>query len=113
MRISEDPIHQSVIAACLAHPEMVAGVGRLTTMLMVQIPGLFIKDGAEGVELLSLADGRACIFKISDGSDRAFPAIVSAVLKAWDIEATVDPVLVKGGSQITGKVRVSHSLSEL
>ena len=113
MRISEDPIHQSVIAACLAHPEMVAGVGRLTTMLMVQIPGLFIKDGAEGVELLSLADGRACIFKISDGSDRAFPAIVSAVLKAWDIEATVDPVLVKGGSQITGKLRVSHSLSEL
>lgn len=113
MRVSNDPVHQEVIAACLAHPDMVAGKGRLTTTLMNQIPGLFLKDGAEAVELLSLADGRACIFKVSDGSDRAFPAVVKAVLKAWEIDAEIDPVPVRGGSQVTGEIQVSHLLSQL
>ena len=113
MRVSQDPVYQEVVAACLAHPDMVAGKGRLTTTLMNQIPGLFVKDGAEAVELLSLADGRACIFKVSDGSDRAFPAIVKAVLKAWDIDAEIDPVLVRGGSQVTGEIQVSELLSQL
>ena len=113
MRVSQDPIYQEVVAACLAHPDMVAGKGRLTTTLMNQIPGLFVKDGAEAVELLSLADGRACIFKVSDGSDRAFPAIVKAVLRSWDIDAEIDPVLVRGGSQVTGEIQVSELLSQL
>ena len=113
MRVSQDPVYQEVVAACLAHPDMVAGKGRLTTTLMNQIPGLFVKDGAEAVELLSLADGRACIFKVSDGSDRAFPAIVKAVLKAWDIDAEIDPVLVRGGSQVTGEIQVSELLHQL
>ena len=113
MRVSQDPVYREVVAACLAHPDMVAGKGRLTTTLMNQIPGLFVKDGAEAVELLSLADGRACIFKVSDGSDRAFPAIVKAVLKAWDIDAEIDPVLVRGGSQVTGEIQVSELLSQL
>ena len=113
MRVSQDPVYQEVVTACLAHPDMVAGKGRLTTTLMNQIPGLFVKDGAEAVELLSLADGRACIFKVSDGSDRAFPAIVKAVLKAWDIDAEIDPVLVRGGSQVTGEIQVSELVSQL
>ena len=113
MRVSQDPVYQEVVTACLAHPDMVAGKGRLTTTLMNQIPGLFVKDGAEAVELLSLADGRACIFKVSDGSDRAFPAIVKAVLRAWDIDAEIDPVLVRGGSQVTGEIQVSELLSQL
>ena len=57
MRVSSDPVYQEVVSACMAHPEMVAGLGRLTTTLMQQIPGLFVKDGAEAVELLSLPDG--------------------------------------------------------
>ena len=113
MRVSQDPVYREVVAACLAHPDMVAGKGRLTTTLMNQLPGLFVKDGAEAVELLSLADGRACIFKVSDGSDRAFPAIVKAVLRAWDIDAEIDPVLVRGGSQVTGEIQVSELLSQL
>lgn len=113
MRVTSDPVHQEVINACLAHPEMVAGIGRLTTTVMEAIAGLFIKDGAEAVELLSLADGRACVIKVSDGSDRAIPVIVKAVLDAWGIESSIDPVLVRGGSQITGEIRVSASLSEL
>ena len=113
LRVSPDPVHQEVVAACLSHPTMVAGVGRLTTTLMQQIPGLFMKDGAEAVELLSLADGRACVFKVSDGSDRAFPAIVQAILEAWEIDAEIEPVLIKGGGRVTGEVRVSELLSQL
>jgi L-asparaginase II len=113
MRLSADPVHQEVVAACLAYPDMVAGVGRLTTTLMDLVPGLFVKDGAEGVELLSLADGRACVFKIGDGSDRAFPAIVGAVLQSWDIFTEIEPVVVRGGSQITGEIRVSQALTQL
>ena len=113
MRVSEDPVYQEVVSACMAHPEMVAGIGRLTTTLMHQIPGLFMKDGAEAVELLSLEDGRACVFKVSDGSDRAFPAIVKAVLSAWNIDAEIDPVPVKGGGRVTGEIRVSPALHQL
>jgi len=113
LRVSPDPVHQEIVAACLANPDMVAGFDRLTTTLMVQIPGLFIKDGAEAVELLSLGDGRACVFKVSDGSDRAFPAIVQAILRAWDIEATIEPVIIKGGSQVIGEIRVSRRLTQL
>ncbi len=113
MRISSDPVHQEVIAACLTHPEMVAGNGRLTTTLMKSVPGLFVKDGAEAVELLSLADGRSCVFKVSDGSDRAFPTIVKAVLSTWNIDLPIDPVLVRGGSHVTGEIRVSELLKRL
>ncbi|MEJ0014181.1 MAG: asparaginase [Actinomycetota bacterium] len=112
-RISLDPVHQEIVAACIAHPNMVAGTGRLTTTLMEQIPGLFVKDGAEAVELLSLDDGRACVFKISDGSERAVPVIVKSILKAWDIDALIEPVLIKGGSQVTGEIRASHLVTEL
>ena len=113
MRVSSDPVYQEVVSACMAHPEMVAGLGRLTTTLMQQIPSLFVKDGAEAVELLSLPDGRACVFKVSDGSDRTFPAIVKAVLTAWNIDADIDPVPVKGGGQVTGEIRVSPVLHQL
>ena len=112
-RVSVDPVYQEVVAACLAHPDMVAGAGRLTTVLMPTIPGLFMKEGAEAVELLSLADGRACIFKVSDGSDRAFPAIVKAVLNAWGIASDIEPVYIRGGGEITGEIRVSELVGQL
>jgi L-asparaginase II len=45
--ISTDPIHQRVVQACRDFPEMVAGEKRLTTRLMREVPGLFMKEGAE------------------------------------------------------------------
>jgi len=113
MRVSSDPVYEEVVRACMAHPEMVAGLGRLTTTLMQQVPGLFMKDGAEAVELMSLEDGRSCVFKVSDGSDRAFPAIVKAVLSAWNIDADIETVPVKGGGRVTGEIRVSPALHQL
>ena len=46
-------------------PELVSGVGRLTQRWMSVIPGLLMKEGAEGVQIASLSDGRTLAFKIS------------------------------------------------
>lgn len=103
--ISEDPVHQEVIAACRQYPEMVAGEGRLTTRMMQAVPGLFMKDGAEGVNIASLPDGRTLVFKISDGSLRAFGTIIQAVLHKWGVESPDERVNVYGGAQVVGGIR--------
>ena len=41
------------------HPEMVGGPTRDVTRLMRLVPGLMAKDGAEGVQVAALPDGRA------------------------------------------------------
>jgi len=103
--ISTDPIHQEVLAACRQYPEMVAGEGRLTTRMMQGVPGLFMKDGAEGVNIASLPDGRTLVFKISDGSLRAFGTIIQAVLKQWGITTPEERVNVYGGTEVIGGIR--------
>jgi len=113
LRVSADPVHQEIVHACLAHPDMVAGEGRLTTTVMLAVDGLFMKDGAEAVELISMPDGRACVYKISDGSDRAFPAILQAILRAWGVQTEIEQVTVRGGGKPTGEIRVSQDLASL
>ncbi len=105
--ISTDPVHQEVLAACRAFPEMVAGVGRLTTEIMREIPGLFVKEGAEGVEIASLPDGRTFVFKITDGSKRAFPAIVSAALSLFGVSSEIKVEKVLGGGEEVGVIRAT------
>lgn len=102
--ISKDPIHQSVVQACRSFPEMVAGENRATTRLMERVDGLFLKEGAEGVEVGSLADGRTFAFKVSDGSSRAHEPIVGAILSALNATGTFDPLPVYGGLEIVGSV---------
>ena len=104
LTLSDDPVHQEVVAACRAFPEMVAGEERLTTKLMREVPGLFMKEGAEAVEVASLADGRTVVFKISDGSNRAFPAIIQAVLNEWGVHAEIEQVEIKGGGKPVGSI---------
>jgi L-asparaginase II len=103
--ISTDPIHQSVVQACRDFPEMVAGEKRLTTRLMREIPGLFMKEGAEGVEVATLADGRSIVFKVSDGSERPFETLMVAALAEFGITVkdTTEPVY--GGSEVIGSIR--------
>ena len=103
--ISSDPVHQQVISAAREFPFMVAGSGRTTTVMMERIPGLYMKDGIEAVEVFSIPDGRACAFKIADGGLRPFAAINKAVFDAWGIESGIEPVLIYGGSQVVGEVR--------
>ena len=105
--ISTDPIHQSVIDACRTHPLMVAGVGRLTTEMMQNVPGLFMKDGAEAVEVASLADGRTFVFKVSDGSLRPFRTLTHSCLKSFGVDSPFEPEKVMGGPRVIGTIRAT------
>ena len=105
--ISKDPVHQEVFNACLQYPEMVAGEGRLTTRMMQAVPGLFMKEGAEGVEVASLKDGLTLVFKISDGSLRAFSTIIHAAFAEWGIDTPEEQFNVYGGGAIVGGLRAT------
>lgn len=104
LTISTDPIHQEVMSACRKHPELVAGEGRLTTKLMREIPGLFMKEGAEAVEVATMPDGRTLAFKIIDGSQRAFGPIICAALSEWGIETSDLSVSISGGGVPVGAI---------
>jgi L-asparaginase II len=107
--ISTDNAHHSVIQACRAFPEMVAGVSRLTTQMMQEVPGLYMKDGAEAVEIASLPDGRTFVFKISDGSLRPFRTLVHACLAEFGIKTAFEPEKVMGGPLVIGTIRATIS----
>ena len=105
--ISTDPVHQDVMDAARKFPEMVGGVGLHNTEMMQQVPGLFMKDGAEAVNVCSLADGRTFVFKVSDGSLRAFRTIVHACLNEFGIDTPLTPEKVMGGPRVIGTIRAT------
>ncbi len=95
-----------VATAMREHPWYVGGTGTLVTRLGLAVPGLMAKNGAEGGFAAALPDGRALAVKILDGSPRALPALVAALLRALGVDApTPDPVL--GGTEPVGVVRPS------
>jgi L-asparaginase II len=104
-----------VADAMRAHPEFVAGTGRLDTGLMLGVPGLLSKGGAEGVQAVALPDGRAAAFKIDDGAARARGPILVAVLRRMGIDAAVlsryAEVVVTGGGRQVGGIRVVAQLT--
>jgi L-asparaginase II len=107
LTISTDSVHQEVAQACREFPEMVSGPGRLATRMMQNIPGLFMKDGAEAVNVASLADGRTLAIKISDGNARAMPAITTAALAIFGIDAHEVPVNTLGAGLPVGTIRAT------
>jgi len=107
LTISADPVHQEVAQACRDYPEMVSGPGRLATRMMQKIPGLFMKDGAEAVNVTSLSDGRTLAIKISDGNARAMPAITAAALAKFGIDAQEVPVNTLGAGLPVGVIRAT------
>jgi len=107
MTISTDPVHQSVLDASRAFPEMVAGKGRLTTQMIEAVPGLYMKDGAEAVEVASMPDGRTLVFKVSDGSLRPFRVLVHAGLKRLGIDSPYEAENVLGGDRVIGAIRAT------
>ena len=72
-----------VVAAMVAHPELVAGTGRVCTQLIQQTPGIAVKTGAEGVYVAILpALGFGVALKIDDGAGRAAETAIASVLIA-------------------------------
>ena len=78
-----------VAHAIRAAPEWLGGTGRDVTDLIRGLPGAISKDGAEGVHAVGLPDGRGIALKIADGSQRARPVVLAAVLRRIGIEAPV------------------------
>ena len=105
--ISDDIAHRSVLEASRAFPEMVAGEGRLTTTMIREVPGLYMKDGVEAVEVASMPDGRTLVFKVSDGSLRPFRALVHAGLKRLGVESKYETESVLGGGKVIGEIRAT------
>ena len=105
--ISKDPAHQSVLDASRTFPEMVAGKGRLTTQMIEAVPGLYMKDGAEAVEIASMPDGRTLVFKVGDGSLRPFRVLVHAGLKRLGIDSPYEAENVLGGDRVIGAIRAT------
>ena len=101
---SNEAVHKQIVTACTTYPELVAGEGRLTTRMMRAIPGLFMKEGAEGIEVCALADGRVIAIKIIDGSWRPVAPIIMEIFKRWGVVMPDESVKIYGGSQIIGKV---------
>jgi len=105
---SQDATVIRVARAMRAYPEMVAGEGRLTTELMRAVPGLLVKEGAEGVEAAVDKDGNAIVFKIIDGSMRAIPPVLIEALKQIGIESPqlteLGRVPVSGGGEVVGEI---------
>ena len=92
-------------------PEWTSGSLRDERRLMVAVPGLLIKAGAEGVDAFALADGSAAVVKIEDGEHWARTPVTVAALRLLgavvpDELATV-PVI--GGEAVVGVIRAVSS----
>jgi L-asparaginase II len=101
---SRDDLYQQIVSACTKYPELVAGDGRLTTRMMLAVPGLFMKEGAEGVQVCALHDGRVIAFKIIDGSWRPVAPITMEIFSRWGVEMPDESVKIYGGSSVIGEV---------
>jgi len=101
---SKDDIYQQIVLACTKYPELVAGDGRLTTRMMQAVPGLFMKEGAEGVEVCALSDGRVIAIKIIDGSWRPVAPIIMEIFNRWGVDMPDESVKIYGGGSVIGEV---------
>ena len=105
---------RSVADAIRANPEWTSGTTRSERALMLAVPGLLVKSGAEGVQAFALADGRAAAVKMEDGAARAVPAVTVALLRMLGVAEVTPGALdqiadlpVYGGGQVVGQIVAS------
>ncbi|MGW8727852.1 asparaginase [Streptomyces sp. NPDC055808] len=100
-----------VAEAMRAHPEYVAGTRRPDTWLMREVPGTLSKMGAEAVQAVALADGRALAFKVDDGAIRALGPILARALHHLGVEGPVVDRIGRaplfGGAVEVGEIRAT------
>jgi L-asparaginase II len=72
--------------------------------MMKAVPGLFMKEGAEGVQVCALPDGRVIAIKIIDGSWRPVAPIIMEIFKRWNVEMPDESVKIYGGEHVLGLV---------
>ena len=77
----ENTAARHIIEAVRAHPFMVAGTGRFDTIVMGEVPEVFIKTGAEGVYCGCVPEtGIGIALKCDDGAKRAASALMALLL---------------------------------
>jgi L-asparaginase II len=69
-----------------AHPGLVGGPTRDVTLAMQTVPGLLVKDGAQGVTAAAMPDGRAVALKVADGSDQCRRALTATALRRIGVD---------------------------
>jgi L-asparaginase II len=109
-----------VADAMRAHPEWTSGTSRPERALMVAVPGLLLKSGAEGVAGFALPDGRAGAFKIDDGAARGRVPVTVALLRRLGAGAApgadqgvlneLGTGAVTGGGRVVGEIRAAPRL---
>jgi L-asparaginase II len=72
--------------------------------MMRAVPGLFMKEGAEGIEVCALPDGRVIAIKIIDGSWRPVAPIIMEIFKRWGVVMPDESVKIYGGTSVIGEV---------
>jgi len=113
----------SVARACLAHPRLIAGDGRLCTDIMQALSGrVLAKTGAEGGYALALIhEGLGVAIKVADGHVRGLnPTAVESLaqLQVWTPEAAAalaayhHPVIKNHRQQQVGQVRPAFHLAK-
>jgi L-asparaginase II len=109
VQASSETAEAAVADAMRGFPFAVGGTGREVTALMQAVPGLLVKDGAEGVYGASLADGTAVAVKIADGAARAATPVLVAALRRLGVPGeqldAVPASVVLGAGRPVGEVR--------
>lgn len=103
----DDDASRAIVAAMSTHPEMVAGSGRLSTRWMRAVPGLIMKEGAEGVHIAGQSGKGVIAFKVIDGSMRAHDVITRSALAQIGVAAEFPSVSVFGGLPPKLEIRAS------
>jgi L-asparaginase II len=117
-----DPGPARVVDAMTAHPEMVAGEGRICTELSRVAEGrVFAKIGAEGVYCVGVPGAELGIaLKVEDGAQRAVGPAIIAVLRELDLISEDDlgrlhtfvfPEIVNTRGETVGQLRPRISLA--
>lgn len=104
---ASDEASKSVVHAMSAYPSMVAGAKRLSTVWMRAIPGLIMKEGAEGVQIAGHRDFGVIAFKVIDGSMRGHEVITRRALELLGITDGPATATVFGGPAPTVAIRAA------
>ncbi|MGL4810586.1 MAG: asparaginase, partial [Beijerinckiaceae bacterium] len=107
--------------AVAANPDMVAGVGRVDTVVMTALrERAFIKTGAEGVYCGAMPElGLGFALKCDDGAGRASEVAMAAILAAFlrlneaenaVVSGTLSPALVNWNGIEVGRLRPSAAM---
>jgi L-asparaginase II len=107
-----------ITQACWAHPDLVAGPGRLDTLMMERLAGqVLLKSGAEGVYCGAFPEqGLGFALKIDDGGKRAAEAVAVHLIARFYPPAQhlgPDPRLTNWRGMEVGAMRAAEALEAM